>query len=51
MPPGFLDKDCTPAHQQWWAFKAQHFDTVLLFKMGKFYETFHMDADAMVEAG
>ncbi len=22
----------------------QNFDTVLFFKMGKFYETFHMDA-------
>lgn len=24
--------------QQWWQFKASHFDSVLLFKMGKFYE-------------
>jgi hypothetical protein len=24
--------------QQWWSFKAAHFDSVLLFKMGKFYE-------------
>lgn len=24
--------------QQWWQFKAAHFDSVLLFKMGKFYE-------------
>jgi hypothetical protein len=24
--------------QQWWRFKAQNFDSVLLFKMGKFYE-------------
>ncbi len=24
--------------QQWWTFKAKNFDSVLLFKMGKFYE-------------
>lgn len=24
--------------------KAQHFDCVLFFKVGKFYELFHMDA-------
>ena len=24
--------------QQWWGFKAQNFDSVLLFKCGKFYE-------------
>ena len=35
---------CTPALRQWWVFKTNHFDTVLFFKMGKFYELFHMDA-------
>jgi len=30
--------------EQWWRFKATHFDCVLLFKMGKFYEMFEMDA-------
>lgn len=30
---------------QWWDLKARYFDTVLLFKTGKFYELFHMDAD------
>lgn len=30
---------------QWWKIKEQYFDTVLLFKTGKFYEMFHMDAD------
>lgn len=34
VPAPFL-RDCTPAMQQWWAFKAANFDTVLLFKMGK----------------
>ena len=27
-----------------WQFKAQHFDSVMLFKMGKFYEMFEMDS-------
>ena len=38
----------TPAQQQWWEIKSQHFDTVLLFKVGKFYEMFHMDAELAV---
>ena len=25
-----------------WTFKAQHYDSVMLFKMGKFYEMFNM---------
>jgi len=39
----------TPAMQQWWEIKAQYADTLLLFKTGKFYEIFHMDADAAVQ--
>jgi DNA mismatch repair protein MSH6 len=31
--------------KQWWGFKQLHMDTVLFFKVGKFYELFHMDAD------
>ena len=27
-----------------WEFKKQHWDSVMLFKMGKFYELFEMDA-------
>ncbi|XP_064101836.1 DNA mismatch repair protein Msh6-like [Macrobrachium nipponense] len=30
--------------RQWWELKSLHYDTVLFFKMGKFYELFHMDA-------
>jgi hypothetical protein len=26
------------AQQQWWGFKSDNFDSVLLFKVGKFYE-------------
>ena len=32
-----------------WDFKAKHFDAVLLFKMGKFYEMFEMDAHTGAE--
>jgi len=28
----------TEAQQQWWSFKSSNFDSVLLFKVGKFYE-------------
>jgi DNA mismatch repair protein MSH6 len=35
----------TPAMAQWWQFKSENMDTVLFFKVGKFYELFHMDAD------
>lgn len=31
--------------EQWWKIKSAYFDTVLLFKTGKFYEMYHMDAD------
>ena len=42
-------KELTPASQQWWEIKAQYADTLLLFKTGKFYEIFHMDADVAVQ--
>lgn len=44
VPPEFLKKE-TPAMVQWWDVKARNMDTVLFFKVGKFYELFHMDAD------
>jgi hypothetical protein len=44
VPSSFLH-DQTPAMAQWWHFKADNMDTVLFFKVGKFYELFHMDAD------
>ncbi|KAK9877845.1 hypothetical protein WA026_020077 [Henosepilachna vigintioctopunctata] len=34
----------TPAMRQWWILKSTHMDTVLFFKVGKFYELYHMDA-------
>ena len=50
IPPGwFKAAKVTEAQRQWWEFKARHFDAVLLFKMGKFYELFEMDAHAGAE--
>jgi DNA mismatch repair protein MSH6 len=43
VPQDFI-KQQTPAHKQWWQLKSQHFDKLIFFKMGKFYELFHMDA-------
>lgn len=43
VPQDFLDKQ-TPAMRQWWILKSKHYDTVLFFKIGKFYEFYHMDA-------
>ena len=39
----------SPGQQQWWEIKARNFDSVLLFKMGKFYEMFEMDCHVGVE--
>ena len=39
----------THASKQWWKIKAQYADCVLFFKVGKFYELFHMDADIGVK--
>ncbi|XP_012941985.1 DNA mismatch repair protein Msh6 [Aplysia californica] len=47
VPESFLNKQ-TPAMRQWWELKSHHFDTVLFFKVGKFYELYHMDAVAGV---
>lgn len=43
VPESFL-KDMTPAMRQWWELKSHHMDSVLFFKVGKFYELYHMDA-------
>ncbi|XP_026761420.2 probable DNA mismatch repair protein Msh6 isoform X2 [Galleria mellonella] len=43
VPPDFYNSQ-TPAHRQWWEMKSSHFDCVLFFKVGKFYELYHMDA-------
>ncbi|XP_015186133.1 PREDICTED: probable DNA mismatch repair protein Msh6 [Polistes dominula] len=43
VPLEFLNNQ-TPAMRQWWELKSKHFDCVLFFKVGKFYELYHMDA-------
>ncbi|KAL8582855.1 hypothetical protein ACOMHN_042688 [Nucella lapillus] len=48
VPDSFLNKQ-TPAMRQWWEIKSHHYGTVLFFKMGKFYELFHMDSTVGVE--
>ncbi|KAL3225582.1 hypothetical protein MRX96_025748, partial [Rhipicephalus microplus] len=48
IPDSFKAK-LTPAMRQWWDMKAEHLDVVLFFKVGKFYELYHMDAVIGVE--
>ncbi|CAL1689622.1 unnamed protein product [Lasius platythorax] len=43
VPSDFLNNQ-TPAMRQWWELKSNHFNCVLFFKVGKFYELYHMDA-------
>lgn len=47
VPEKFLST-LTPAMRQWWEIKSENFDTVIFFKVGKFYELYHMDADVGV---
>ncbi|XP_058798810.1 probable DNA mismatch repair protein Msh6 isoform X2 [Phymastichus coffea] len=42
IPPQFLDSQ-TPFMHQWWLLKANHYDCVLFFRFGNFYQLFHMD--------
>ena len=44
IPPG---TKFTPAMEQYWAIKKLHFDKILFFKVGKFYEMFFTDAIAV----
>lgn len=39
----FLNKQ-TSIMRQWWLLKSEHYDVVLFFKNGKFYELYYMDA-------
>ncbi|OQV25128.1 DNA mismatch repair protein Msh6 [Hypsibius exemplaris] len=48
----YRSEKVTPGQIQWWDMKAENFDCILYFKVGKFYEMYHMDADdAVREAG
>lgn len=42
--PEIYLKTLSPAMKQWWDLKCRYWDTVLFFKVGKFYELYHMDA-------
>ncbi|MED6287082.1 DNA mismatch repair protein msh6 [Characodon lateralis] len=43
VPEDFLNKN-TPGMRRWWQLKSGMFDTVIFYKVGKFYELYHMDA-------
>lgn len=43
VPDDFL-RNQTPAMRQWWEMKSKNYDSILFFKLGKFYELYHMDA-------
>ncbi|KAL9963214.1 hypothetical protein ACROYT_G032392 [Oculina patagonica] len=50
VPSSFLtSKEVTPAMKQWWQLKSDNFDTILFFKVGKFYELYNMDATVGVK--
>lgn len=42
--PESFKRTLTPAMRQWWEIKSNNFDSVIFFKVGKFYELYHMDA-------
>ncbi|XP_052006608.1 DNA mismatch repair protein Msh6 [Xyrauchen texanus] len=43
VPEEFLNRT-TPGMRRWWQLKSEMFDAVLFYKVGKFYELYHMDA-------
>ncbi|KAH8269948.1 hypothetical protein KR018_000264 [Drosophila ironensis] len=47
VPQQFLNS-LSPGVRQWWVLKSDNYDCVLFFKVGKFYELYHMDADVGV---
>ncbi|XP_034484101.1 probable DNA mismatch repair protein Msh6 [Drosophila innubila] len=47
VPEKFLN-GLSPGVRQWWILKSDNFDCVLFFKVGKFYELYHGDADVGV---
>ncbi|KAL7733060.1 hypothetical protein ACLKA6_002861 [Drosophila palustris] len=47
VPEKFLNS-LSPGVRQWWILKSDNFDCVLFFKVGKFYELYHGDADVGV---
>nr|XP_057914372.1 DNA mismatch repair protein Msh6 isoform X2 [Doryrhamphus excisus] len=43
VPEDFVNRN-TPGMRQWWLIKSEMFDAVIFYKVGKFYELYHMDA-------
>ena len=43
VPPEYIKK-LTPGMGNWWKIKSRNYDTVIYYKVGKFYELYHMDA-------
>lgn len=43
VPEDFLNRS-SPGMRRWWQLKSKMFDTVIFYKVGKFYELYHMDA-------
>ena len=41
--PDRFKKDLTPGLKQWWEIKSKNFDVILFFKVGKFYELYHVN--------
>ncbi|KAM9848166.1 DNA mismatch repair protein Msh6 isoform 1-T1 [Aulostomus maculatus] len=43
VPEDFVNRT-SPGMRQWWLIKSKMFDTIIFYKVGKFYELYHMDA-------
>lgn len=43
VPDAYI-KSLTPGMGNWWKIKSRNFDVVTFYKVGKFYELYHMDA-------
>ena len=43
VPEDFLNRS-SPGMRRWWQLKSEMFDTVIFYKVGKFYELYHADA-------
>ena len=40
--PESFKKDLTPGLRQWWEIKSKNYDVIVFFKVGKFYELYHV---------
>ncbi|VDK33141.1 unnamed protein product [Dibothriocephalus latus] len=48
VPDDYI-KAQTPGLRQWWQLKSRNADTIIFFKVGKFYELYHQDAVTAAE--